>query len=645
MAAPTLHVIFKTHLDLGFTGYAADVRRQYHDHFIPMALDTGEHFLVEDAANPKFVWTTGSWLIWDHLQTQTKEKVSRLERGIEAGIIRWHALPFTTHTELLSPPLMREGLSLSAGLDERFGLTTRAAKMTDVPGHTLGLVPLLAEAGVRLLHIGVNSASTPPAVPPIFRWRAPDGSEVVVIYQSEYGTTFVPEGMADGIAFAHTMDNAGPQSVAHVVDNLHALGEQYPRFALRASTLDAFAELVWPIRERFPIVTAEIADTWIHGVGSAPQRVSRYLAARRAYDSFATDGLTAARRAFGRKLLEVPEHTWGVDIKTYLRDDSAWDRPDFERARRSDPRFGVVEASWAEQDAIVDEALALLTDADRTAASDAAVPELVSGDRHEIDADGAYDLGPFALRFDPVTGGLQSIAADGETLIEAGERRMFAFEYECYDAADYDAFMASYLTAQYRWAILDNGKPGLQTSKTACSQRFAGTRADISVLADSIGIVALIDDEPRALGAPAEIHTVYGVVGDRLQVTMSLPSKPVNRMPEAGFVTFAPLADPTSWRMRKLGLEISPLGIVSDGNRQLHAVDAVSGATSTGRPFSLRTLDAPLFAPASQPFLQFTRDQPDMSQGGRFNLFNNKWGTNFSMWSEGDLAYRFELRL
>jgi hypothetical protein len=26
----------------------------------------------------------------------------------------------------------------------------------------------------------------------------------------------------------------------------------------------------------------------------------------------------------------VAEHTWGVDIKTYLRDDTAWDRPDFE---------------------------------------------------------------------------------------------------------------------------------------------------------------------------------------------------------------------------------------------------------------------------------------------------------------------------
>jgi hypothetical protein len=29
----------------------------------------------------------------------------------------------------------------------------------------------------------------------------------------------------------------------------------------------------------------------------------------------------------------------------------------------------------------------------------------------------------------------------------------------------------------------------------------------------------------------------------------------------------------------------------------------------------------------------------------RFNLYNNKWGTNFPMWSEGSLAFRFVLAI
>ncbi len=40
--------------------------------------------------------------------------------------------------------------------------------MTDVPGHTLGLISPLAESGVKFLHIGVNSASTPSGCPAAF---------------------------------------------------------------------------------------------------------------------------------------------------------------------------------------------------------------------------------------------------------------------------------------------------------------------------------------------------------------------------------------------------------------------------------------------------------------------------------------------
>src|ERR1700710_511820 len=129
MAGKTIHLIFKTHLDIGFTDHAEKVRRQYHERFIPQAIDTGTHFWHEDAAHPAFIWTTGAWLIWDHLNSQPKASVKRLEQAIERGLIRWHALPFTTHSELMSPALFRAGLSFSQELDKRFGVKTMAAKM------------------------------------------------------------------------------------------------------------------------------------------------------------------------------------------------------------------------------------------------------------------------------------------------------------------------------------------------------------------------------------------------------------------------------------------------------------------------------------------------------------------------------------
>lgn len=153
----TIHLVFKTHLDIGFTDHAAKVCAQYHERFIPQAIETGEHFYAEDRENPRFIWTTGAWLIWEHLNTRPSQQVKRLESAIDRGLIRWHALPFTTHSELMSPAVFRAGLSYSAELDRQFGKRTLAAKMTDVPGHTIGIVPLLADAGVAFLHIGVKT--------------------------------------------------------------------------------------------------------------------------------------------------------------------------------------------------------------------------------------------------------------------------------------------------------------------------------------------------------------------------------------------------------------------------------------------------------------------------------------------------------
>lgn len=81
----TIHLVFKTHLDIGFTDHAAKVRRQYHERFIPQAIETGEHFRAENPEAPMFVWTSGAWLIHDHLATRSTAEVARLERAIEGG--------------------------------------------------------------------------------------------------------------------------------------------------------------------------------------------------------------------------------------------------------------------------------------------------------------------------------------------------------------------------------------------------------------------------------------------------------------------------------------------------------------------------------------------------------------------------------
>ena len=332
----TVHLVFKTHFDFGFTDFARAVAAQYVDVFIHQVLETAES-LRREGKTDRFVWTTGAWLIYDYLEHAASQDRRRMEAAIEAGDMAWHGLPFTTHSELMDASLFRYGLELSRTLDRRFGKQTLAAKMTDVPGHTRAIVPLLAEAGIAFLHIGVNEASTTPDVPPVFVWQDESGADVVVMYQHAYGEAMVVPGLSEALAFGFTDDNLGPQSPEQIRAVFRAVREAFPGAQVRASTLDAYATALLRIKAHLPVVTGEIGDTWIHGVGTDPRKVSHYRALCRLRNRWLAEAAVrpddGALAAFSRALLCVPEHTWGLDEKTHLPDYQRYGRGDFEAAR------------------------------------------------------------------------------------------------------------------------------------------------------------------------------------------------------------------------------------------------------------------------------------------------------------------------
>ena len=173
-AVKRVFAIFKCHLDVGFTDTQANVMRLYFDKYFPQALEISA--TLRATGGDQYVWTTGSWLLYEYLEQADGESRKKMEDGILAGDIAWHALPFNWQTEMLDRSMIEGCLGFSASLDKRFGRKTIGAKMTDVPGHSRGIINPLVTAGVKLLDIGVNPASTPPDVPEAFLWNDLDGS-------------------------------------------------------------------------------------------------------------------------------------------------------------------------------------------------------------------------------------------------------------------------------------------------------------------------------------------------------------------------------------------------------------------------------------------------------------------------------------
>ena len=94
-------IVFKTHLDIGFTDFASVVKQKYFDVFIPNALKTARE-LKERNADASFKWTTGSWLIAEYLRTYAgSEKAEALfEETRKSGVRIITIHPDLTDTNL-----------------------------------------------------------------------------------------------------------------------------------------------------------------------------------------------------------------------------------------------------------------------------------------------------------------------------------------------------------------------------------------------------------------------------------------------------------------------------------------------------------------------------------------------------------------
>lgn len=679
----TVHLVAKTHLDVGFTAPAAEVVATYVERFIPAALARAAE-LRERGGPERFVWTTGSWLVHTFLEWADADGRAAAEAAIAAGDLAWHALPFTTHTELCDPDLIEAGLEIAARLDHRFGRRTIAAKLTDVPGHTRGLVPLLAAAGVELLHVGVNPVATVPDVPTAFRWRGPDGSEVVVAYQAGgYGDRDEIPGCPDVLAWAPTGDNLGPPPIDEIVAAFARWREREPGAEVIGSTMDAFAAAARPWFDDLPVVTAEIGDTWIQGVGTDPRKVARYRELLRLRRSWRREGMVAPDdsrlRGFHEHLLLVAEHTWGLDEKTHLPDRERWARADLP-ALRAEPWTRAYEASWAEQRAYVDAAVdgidsEGLARAARAAlrALDDPVPPFAPG--AEVAEGVAVDVGPWSVTVDDRTGAIVGLVdrVTGRVLADAGHH-LAVLAHQAFSEADYDRYWRTYVHSppeEEWWAIEDNTKPGIGAAGAVSAwwtAEEAVVRAGVPWSASAglggaaeaagdgpeaaVGLVVAVGLPPDARersGAPTTVGWWLADVSppegpSTLALELRWDDKPANRLPEATWAGFSPAGvDPESMVLDKLGHDVSPLDVVPGGGRHLHAVgEGVrwSGPDGTVR---LATLDAPLVAPGRPSLLDPDPGPLDLGGGAWICLHDNVWGTNFPMWSEGRARFRFTI--
>lgn len=628
-------VIFKTHLDIGFTDTAENVIKKYFDVFIPGAVNTAQ-VLNERGGEERFKWTTGSWLIHEYLRTHRGRKAKALRDAIKNGDICWHGLPFTTHTEIMSKELFSYGLSLSQQLDTKFKKKTIAAKMTDVPGHTKAMIPYLRKAGIELLHIGVNPASAVPDVPEIFRWQADNGDRITVIYNGEYGnfTRLGDTGVA--LYFAHTLDNIGGPTPEDVIATFDSLRQQLPGAEIVAAELNDAALVLREIEATLPVIKDEIGDSWIHGTATDPLKISQFRHLLRYYADM-PEGEN--KEALARGLIMIPEHTWGLDEKTHLNENKYYQKNYF-RARRFQKHYLKMEWSWGEQRNFMYNAIYEMKGDEReyiwNAITDAQRPPISEEGFTEINLNEeiAFDGGKITFGDNGTITGLTL----NNYVIADKKHILCDYMYELFTYEDYIRYHNKYHRIEDSWAYEDFTKIGMDDAikEHSCHRPEARVFADKNRFLIKYTFSGFICED---FGAPRNADMLITIEGDNVYFDFCWFNKDINRTAEAIFMGFNPIA--TNRKISKLGQLVSPDRVVSGGNRNLHATDEGIFFNE----LSLISLDATVVSPGKPHLVDFPDEIPPAKEGFYFNLYNNTWGTNFPMWYAEDARFRFELRL
>ncbi|MEM3714150.1 MAG: hypothetical protein QXF82_04295, partial [Nitrososphaeria archaeon] len=270
-------VVFKTHFDIGFTDLPSKIKQLYLEKMIPEVIKTCFESASKDKKHP-YIWTVPSWPLLYFLNNSHGKNLENIDFLIKNKQILWHALPFTTHTEFMGLEDFIRGMYISKKISDRYGYKTISAKMTDVPGHTWILPSLLKQAGIEFLHLGCNACSTPPDVPRLFYWEGPDRSKILTFYsKGGYGSELFPPddwNFPVWLALMHTGDNQGAHDPRIIEDILNQVKLRSPDTKIIFGGLDDFYREISKEKLEIPIVKKDLADTWIHGIGSYPRQVS-----------------------------------------------------------------------------------------------------------------------------------------------------------------------------------------------------------------------------------------------------------------------------------------------------------------------------------------------------------------------------------
>lgn len=209
----TIYMLPHSHMDIGYAFYAPTALR-LHAIYILDALRLIAHSR-RYAPDAQFRWNLETMIeAQEFLKMATPDQKKAFLEAIASGHIGLDGLYCNELTGLCQPEELVQYVAYARQFEEKYHVTIDSAMISDVPNYTWGMVPVLAQAGIKYWSWGPNVAThdgyarkwdNKP-----FYWASPSGTSRVLCWQScnSYWPAWTPD-FPSGLA-ADFQANAKP---------------------------------------------------------------------------------------------------------------------------------------------------------------------------------------------------------------------------------------------------------------------------------------------------------------------------------------------------------------------------------------------------------------------------------------------------
>lgn len=341
----TIYLLPHSHTDIGYTELQTRIEQKQVDNLL--AGMAAARRTAEYPEGARFVWNVEVlWAAELFLERMPAARHAEFLAAVKAGQVSLQGMYLNELSGLCRPEellrLFRRATTMSAFT----GVPIDSAMISDVPGHTWGMVTAMAQAGIRYLSTAPNYIdrigdtlvqweNRP------FWWLSPSGEERVLVWIPKLGyalshaiRTLTPRFVDDYVAeldrrdypyeiaclrWSGHGDNAVPDpTICDFVRQWNA-EHVWPRFVI-ASTSTAFRALEDRHGGELPEVRGEWSPYWEDGAGSsAAETAKNRAAAERLTQAEALWAMLERARypvhdfeTAWRNVLLYSEHTWGA---------------------------------------------------------------------------------------------------------------------------------------------------------------------------------------------------------------------------------------------------------------------------------------------------------------------------------------------